>query len=49
MHKAIKSTVRPEPLTWTFSSPADWHRWIKTQSAMAKQNVKLNIIISPSI
>ena len=45
--KAIQKTVKPTGVLYT--SPRDWHKWISIQSAMARQKIKLNIIISPSI
>lgn len=48
-NKAIEKTVRPENWTWTFISPKDWHKWIKTQAALSREKVKLNVIICPSI
>jgi len=45
--KAIQKTVKPTGVL--FTSPKDWHRWICVQSAMARQKVRLNIVICPSI
>ena len=48
-NKAIEKTANPSNWTWTFASPKDWSKWIKTQAALSREKVKLNIIICPSI
>ena len=45
-HKAIQKTAHPD---WTFTSPNDWMRWIKTQAALNRAKIKLNVIICPSL